>query len=158
MRGEQQSRNEDAQRDYEDHREEDAVDALRKPAGREGQNQVEEEDLDDPAGNRPDRVCDLIVQLRERGDSQNRAGAHQQRPEALIRPLGPDAQPDRDRDRGDQAAEKPDQLGIGLGAGCGDCRGAEAGPQRGGDAPGTRRGAQLRAAGRWLWGMERGAM
>ncbi len=81
-----------------------AVDPAAEAPRREGQDEVDERDLQHPAGRAADAVEDRVVGLREVGHEPAEAGEHQEQPEALVRAVVPRVGPHAHRRRHDQRA------------------------------------------------------
>jgi hypothetical protein len=91
---------------------EETIRAPRQPAGREREDQVDEEDLGHPACRPPDRVEQLVAGLRQRRHEPSPTGGDEQQAEALVGAAVARVEPDRDRCRHHQRAGHRDQGGV----------------------------------------------
>jgi hypothetical protein len=111
-----------------------AVDPRGQTARREGQDQIDELKLDDPARDAADAVEDGAVRLGESRQEPANPGRDEHRTEALVRPALPRVAADRDRDGDHQRSYRCDErsaTGVVTQRGHHHRRAREHDPQRG---------------------------
>ena len=117
----QRGREEQGHRDDDERSHDGAIEAAVQPAGREGEDQVDEQRLDRPGGDPPDRVELRRRRLGQGGEEDDRAGRDEQRSEAPGRRPPHRVEADRDRRAHRRAAgDGGEPGGVARRAGSGD--------------------------------------